>query len=316
MSDAPDLQAGQHAHARIAPHIHRTPIWTCRAIDEQAGAQLFFKCENLQKVGAFKIRGAVNTVFSLSDEQAAAGVVTHSSGNHVAALSLAARLRGIPAYIVMPDNSSPVKQAAVAGYGGRITLSEPGDQARESTAAAVQRDTGATLVHPYNDPRIIAGQGTVAIELLEQVPELDAILAPVGGGGLLSGILTAAKALRPDLPVIGCEPAEADDAYRSWQAGKLIPLESTNTVADGLRTSLGTLTFPIIHRLVDRIVTVSEAQIVAALRMSLERMKLVIEPSSAVPLAAILSGQLEELRGRRLGVVLSGGNLDFSRLPW
>jgi threonine dehydratase len=309
----PDLAAIRAAHDRIRPFVHRTPVLTCAAINDMTGARVFFKCENFQKVGAFKFRGATNAVRSLAEDQAARGVVTHSSGNHAAALALAARQRGIPAYIVMPRNSPAVKKEAVAGYGGRITYCEPTQPAREAACAELVQSTGATLVHPYDDDAVIAGQGTAAVELLEEVPDLDGILTPVGGGGLLSGTLIAAKGIRPAIRVIGCEPALADDAAQSLREGRIVPARSPATIADGLRTSLGQRTFPIIRELVETIALVEEAEIVQALRTILERMKVVVEPSSAVPLAALLNRPLG-LGGKRVGIILSGGNLDVSKL--
>jgi threonine dehydratase len=276
------------------------------------GAQLFFKCENFQKTGAFKFRGACNAVFLLSDKQASRGVVTHSSGNFAAALALAASKRGITARIVMPSNAPQVKVAAVKGYGGIITFCEPTLASRESTAAKVIEETGATFIHPYNDHRIIAGQGTAALELMEEIPDLDFILAPVGGGGLLSGTAIAAKGSNPEIKVIGCEPKNADDAYRSMKAGRIIPSENPNTMADGLRTSLSDKTFPIIQDLVDEILLAAEEEIITAMRHIFERMKIVAEPSAAVPLAVLLSNQLD-VAGKKVGVILSGGNMDFSR---
>jgi threonine dehydratase len=286
---------------------------TCSAINGLVQARVFFKCENFQNVGAFKIRGATNAVQSLSDMAAARGVVTHSSGNHAAALALAAHRRGIPAYIVMPNNAPPNKREAVAGYGGKITFCEPTQAAREAACAELVRSTGATLVHPYDDDAVIAGQGTAALELLEDVPDLDAILAPVGGGGLLSGTLIAAKGVRPDVRVIGCEPALADDAAESLREGRIVPARPPVTIADGLRTSLGQKTFPIIRELVETIALAEESEILSALRLMLERMKVVVEPSSAVPLAVLLNRQLG-LTGKRVGIIVSGGNLDVSRL--
>lgn len=311
----PDLSAIRTAAARIRPYAHRTPVMTCASLDTQVGAQLFLKCENLQKVGAFKFRGAANAVFSLSDTEAARGVVAHSSGNHAQALALAARLRGIPAYIVMPDNAPAVKKAAVAGYGGQITFCAPTLAAREATQAAVVAATGATVVHPYNDVRVIAGQGTATLELLEDVPDLDVILAPVGGGGLLSGTAIAATELSPNIRAIGVEPAGADDATRSLAAGSIIPSLQPQTIADGLLTSLGDLTFPIIRDRVEQIVTVSEEAIVAAMKFIWERAKLIVEPSAAVPIAALWERRID-LSGLRVGVILSGGNVDLGRLPW
>ncbi len=313
MAGAPSLEDIRDAAARIALYARRTPVLTSRTLDEMTGAACFFKCENFQRVGAFKFRGACNAVFSLSE--AGRGVVTHSSGNHAQALALAARLRGIPAYIVMPRNVLAIKQAAVEGYGGHITLCEPTLAAREETTARIQRETGAELVHPYNDYRVIAGQGTAALELCEEIPDLDAVIAPVGGGGLLSGTAIAVAALRPEAAVYGAEPAEADDALRSLRAGRILPSENPKTIADGLLTSLGEKTFPIIQKLVRDIVTVSEDEIVSAMRLVWERMKIVIEPSAAVAVALLLQ-RGAGFSGARIGVILSGGNVDLDRLPW
>jgi len=311
----PDLPTIREAHDRIRPHIHRTPVMTCATLDRLVGARLYFKCENLQKAGAFKSRGAANAVFSLGHQEASRGVVTHSSGNHAAALARAATARGIPAYIVMPSNSAGVKVAAVEGYGGRITFCEPTQDAREAAAAKLLAEAAATMIHPYDDDRIIAGQGTAVVELLEDVPHLDAVIAPVGGGGLLSGTLIAAKALKPDIRVLAGEPHKADDAYRSLQAGHRLPADRFDTIADGLRTSLGDKTFPIISEMVDGILLASEDGIVAAMRLIMERMKLVVETSAAVPLAALLENE-HDLAGRAVGVILSGGNVDLAQLPF
>jgi threonine dehydratase len=313
--EAPGLQEIRAAADRIRPYAHRTPVLTCSSLDAMAGAHLFFKCENLQKVGAFKFRGAANTVFSLSEEEASGGVATHSSGNHAQALALAARLRGISAHIVMPENSPKVKVAAVRGYGARIVFCPPTQGDREQTLERVVAETGATFIHPYNNLGIIAGQATCALELLEQVSDLDVVMAPVGGGGLLSGTALSCHYLHSEVRVIAAEPKGADDAFRSVRDGRIYPSENPQTVADGLRTSLGTLTFPIIRRYVERIVTVEEESIVAAMRHIWERMKILVEPSAAVPLAAILEGGIEA-RGRRIGIILSGGNLDLDTLPW
>jgi threonine dehydratase len=305
------------AAQRIADFAHRTPVDTCGSLDRMAGRQLFFKCEQLQKVGAFKFRGACNAVLQLPDEVARQGVLTHSSGNHAQALALAARMRGIPVHIVMPSDAARVKRRAVEGYGARIVECEPTLAAREKAAEEVRRRTGATFVHPYDREEIIAGQGTVALELLEQVSGLDAIIAPVGGGGLISGICIAAKALDPGIRIFAAEPAGADDAARSKAAGKLVPQTSPRTIADGLLTSLGVLTWPIIRDHVDQVLTVSEDQIVAAMRLSWERAKLLVEPSAAVAVAAALSDGFRNLPGlARVAVVLSGGNVDLERLPW
>jgi threonine dehydratase len=303
------------AARRIRPFIHETPVLTSATIDARCGAEVFFKCENLQKIGAFKARGAHNAVFLLSDREAANGVVTHSSGNHAAALSLAARNRGIPAYVVMPSNAAKPKIESVRRLGGKITFCEPTLAAREATAAAVMKRTGAVLIHPFNDVRIIAGQGTAALELMRAVPRLDAIVAPVGGGGLLAGTAIAVKGMQPRTRVYAAEPKGADDAARSFKAGRLIPLGKAATLADGLRTSLGPLTFPVVRDRVDGVVTVSERAIVDAMRLVWEVLKIVIEPSAAVAVAAVLQRGFP-LKGKRVGVILSGGNVDLDQLPW
>jgi threonine dehydratase len=305
----------REAAARIAPYVHRTPVLTCAAIDELAGAQLFFKCENLQKVGAFKIRGATNTVFSLSDREAAHGVATHSSGNHAAALALAARNRGVRAIVVMPENAPRVKKNAVSGYGAEIVYCAPTLRAREDELARVIEESGAAPVHPYDDYRIIAGQATAAMELLEDVNGLDVMIAPVGGGGLLSGTALATAAISPGTHVYAAEPELADDAKRSLEAGRIIPSTYPDTIADGLRTSLGERNFGIIREHVDDVITVSEVGILRAMRIIWERMKLVVEPSAAVPLGAILGGKMS-VEGKRVGVILSGGNVDLEHLPF
>ena len=303
------------AHQLIKDFIHCTPVMTSTAINSITGAEIFFKCENLQKTGAFKFRGACNAVFSLTDEQAAHGVGTHSSGNHAAALALAARMKGIQAQIVMPSNSPEIKKKAVAGYGGIITYCEPTLQARETTLLKIAEDTGIEIIHPYNNFNVIAGQGTAAKELLEAIPDLDLVMCPVGGGGLLSGTSLSVKALSPSTKVIATEPSGADDAYRSFKAGYIIPSIHPKTIADGLLTSLGEINFVIIIKNVDDIVTVSEESIVQAMRMVWERMKLIIEPSSAVPLAAILENK-EAFSNQRIGIILSGGNVDLGNLPF
>lgn len=315
-----DWKTIKEAHERIRPRIHRTPVLTSKSLDEVAGARLFFKCENLQKTGSFKIRGATNAIFSLSEEEARRGVVTHSSGNHAAAVACAAGWRGIRASIVMPKNAPSVKCRAVESYGGKIAFCEPNVKARSETAAHIQAETGAVLIHPYDDDRIIAGQATAAKELLEELAELEAVLAPVSGGGLLSGTCLGAKGIRPSVRVFGCEPERADDAYRSLTSGKLQALESSDTIADGLRASLAPRTFAILQKLVDGILLVSEEEIVATMKLVWERMKIVIEPSSAVALAPLLrpSGLQElGLAGRtgdarpRIGVIFSGGNVEL-----
>jgi threonine dehydratase len=305
----------QQAAERIEPYAHRTPVLTNDSLDQRVGAQVYLKCENFQKVGAFKFRGACNAVYSLSDGEAARGVCTHSSGNHAQALALAARMRGIPAYIVMPNNAPSVKKNAVAGYGGQITFCEPTLEARESTLDRIRLDAGANVVHPYNDERVIAGQGTAALELLEDVPDLDVIITPVGGGGLLSGTAIAATETKKGIRVIAGEPEMADDAYRSMKAGKIIPSTNPKTLADGLLTSLGTLTFPIIRERVEQIVTVSEQGISESMKFVWERAKIVIEPSAAVAVGALWERKID-LSGLKVGVILSGGNVDLKKLPW
>ncbi len=311
----PDLETIRAAHRRIAEHIHRTPVMTSASLDELTGARLYLKCENLQKTGSFKIRGASNAIFSLSDAEAARGVVTHSSGNHAAAVALAARRRGARAWIVMPSNAPMAKRRAVEAYGGEITDCAPTLPAREIAAEEILKRTGAVLIHPFDDDRIIAGQATAAVELLEAVPDLDFLFAPVSGGGLLSGTAIAAKCLRPAIRVIGCEPRNADDAYRSLAAGKIQPMENPQTIADGLRASLAERTFAILQQRVDEIALVSEEEIVAAMRLVWERMKVVIEPSAAVAVAALLAGK-QSAAGKKVGVILSGGNVDLASLPF
>ncbi|MBK7320155.1 pyridoxal-phosphate dependent enzyme [Candidatus Villigracilis affinis] len=311
----PTLTEIHQAAERIKPYAHRTPVLTNESLNQKVGAQVFLKCENLQKVGAFKFRGACNAVFSLSDEEAMRGVVTHSSGNHAAALALAAKMRGIPAYIVMPSNAPSVKKEAVAGYGGQITFCEPTLAARESTMEGIRQKTGATVVHPYNNEKVIAGQGTAAMELLEDIPDLDVIIVPVGGGGLLSGTSIAAVGIKKGIRIIAGEPEMADDAFRSMQAGKIIPSENPKTIADGLLTSLGDLTFPIIQKNVEQIVTVSEAGIIASMKFIWERAKIIIEPSSAVAIGVLWEKKID-LSGLKVGVIISGGNVDLNKLPW
>jgi threonine dehydratase len=315
MASLPTFDSVQQAARLIEPYVHRTPVLTCSSLDHMANAELYFKCENFQKAGAFKFRGACNAVFSLSGGEASHGVGTHSSGNHGAALALAAKLRGIPAFIVMPENASRVKVAAVSGYGAQIFYCEPTEAGREDRMAEVLDKTNAVFIHPSNDPLVIAGQGTAALELVEAVAPLDVVLAPVGGGGLLSGTALAVQGFSPGTRVIGAEPEGADDAYRSLQAGRIIPSVNPRTVADGLLTSLGDNTFPIIREQVEQIVTVSEEAIIGAMRRVWERMKLVIEPSAAVPVGAVLEGKVD-VSGLRIGVILSGGNVDLDKLPW
>jgi threonine dehydratase len=308
------------AHERIVPRIHRTPVLTSASLNAMAGAELYFKCDNLQKTGSFKIRGATNAIFSLSEAEAAHGVVAPSSGNHAAAVACAAGWRGIPAWIVMPKNAPAVKCRAVEAYGGKITFCEPKVSARAETAARVQAETGAALIHPYDDDRIIAGQATAAKELLEEVSDLDAVLTPVSGGGLLSGTSIAAKTMRPAIKVFGCEPERADDAYRSLSSKVLQSLESSDTMADGLRASLSPRTFAILQKNVDGILLVSEEEIASTMHLVWERMKIVIEPSSAVALAPLLRKEGAAVLGlatggegkrKKIGVIFSGGNVEL-----
>jgi threonine dehydratase len=319
-SSAIDWETIKKAHERIRPRIHRTPVMTSASLDALAGAELFFKCENLQKTGSFKIRGATNAIFSLSEEEAARGVVTHSSGNHAAAVACAAGWRGIAVWIVMPKNAPAVKCRAVEAYGGKITFCEPTVTSRAETAARIQRETGAVMVHPYDDDRIIAGQATAAKELLEEVAGLDAVLTPVSGGGLLSGTCLGAKEQNGTVKVFGCEPERADDAYRSLKSGVLQKLESSETIADGLRASLAPRTFAILRKYVDGVLLVSEEEIIEAMKRIWERMKIVVEPSSAVALAPLLRpngvSELELTKGGekakpRIAVILSGGNVEL-----
>jgi threonine dehydratase len=304
-----------NAAVRIQPYIHRTPVLTCSAIDEIAGANIFFKCENLQKAGAFKTRGAVNAVFSYDGYDIKQGVATHSSGNHAAALARAAQLKHIPAYIVMPENSSKVKVAAVKHYGGRITFCKPTLEAREEKLNEVLSETNAFEIHPYNNYAVIAGQATAALELIEDYKDLDVIIAPVGGGGLLSGTALSAHYFSPLTHVIAAEPSGADDAYQSFYQKRLIPSVNPDTIADGLRTSLGSLTFPIIRRLVSDVVTVNDQATIEAMKLVWERMKIIIEPSSAVALAIVLRHK-HRFEGQRIGIIISGGNVDLMHLPW
>lgn len=311
----PDFTDIRKAHRIIQKYAHRTPVLTSASINKITGGNLYFKCENFQKVGAFKFRGATNAVFSLSEEEAHKGVATHSSGNHAAALALAAKLRGIPAHIVMPENSPVIKKKAVAGYGADITFCKPTLQARESTLKKVVEQTGATEIHPYNNFFVIAGQGTAAKELIEDKGNFDLIITPVGGGGLLGGTAISVKHLLPGCKVIAAEPAGADDAFRSFQAKKFVPSENPKTIANGLLTSLGERNFKIILDKVDDVVTVSEENIVEAMRLIWERMKIIIEPSSAVPLGAVLENKID-IQDKKVGIILSGGNLDLGKLPF
>jgi len=311
----PDLTAIRAAHALIRPYIHRTPVFSCRSLDEVTGAQLYFKCENLQKVGAFKARGACNAVFSLGTDVAHRGVVTHSSGNHGAALAYAARQRGIPAHVVMPESAPKIKVANVRGFGAHVHFCAPSLTARERMCAELGATTGATLVHPYDDHAVIAGQGTAVLELLETEPDLDVVIAPVGGGGLLSGTAIAASGIRPGITVLGAEPAGAADAARSFATGILQAMPHPETIADGLRGALSERTLRALRAHVAAIGTCSEDAIATAMRMTWERMKIIIEPSAAVPLACLLEFSLA-VKGKRVGIILSGGNVDLDRLPW
>lgn len=309
----PDYAAIEQAARRLHSLAHRTPVLTSAYFDRLTGGRLFFKCENFQKVGAFKFRGACNAIAALGPEQGRAGIVTHSSGNHGQAVALAARLNGYPATIVMPANAARVKIEAVRDYGAEVVFCEPTTPAREAAVQRLLAERGGVFIPPYDHPDVIAGQGTAAKELLEDVPDLDLVLAPVGGGGLVSGTAIAVKHLKPDCRVIATEPANADDAARSFHSGRIEPVATTTTIADGLRTSLGELTFACIRRHVDDVVTVSEATIISAMRQVWERMKIIIEPSCAVPLAAILEGAVDA-RNQRVGIILTGGNVDLDGL--
>jgi Threonine dehydratase len=310
-----NLDTIRAAHERIRPYIHRTPVLTNSWLNDACRASLFFKCENFQKVGAFKARGATNAVFALDDETARRGVATHSSGNHGAAVARAAKLRGVAAHIVMPSNSAKVKIRAVESYGAQVVFCEPTEASREIKCAEVINQTGATLIHSFENEHVVGGQGTAAMELLEDVPDLDVITCPVGGGGLLSGTAIAAKSMRSQIKVIAVEPENADDAAQSFCAGRRIVTEKRFTVADGLRTNVGEPNFAIIQRYVDDIVTVSEEAIILAMRTIWETMKIVIEASAAVPFAAIQGSKID-LGGKRIGIILTGGNVDLDALPW
>ncbi len=301
----------------IEPFAHRTPVMTCGAIDALAGREVYFKCENFQKVRAFKFRGACNAVMHLDEPIAARGVVTHSSGNHAQALALSAKLRGIEAHIVMPGTASAIKRAGVEGYGGKVYVCESNDQARQQRADELVAETGGTLIPPFDHPHVIAGQGTATLELLDDVPTLDGIIAPIGGGGLMSGTCIAGRGIESNIRLFGCEPTGADDAARSLAAGELIPQTNPNTICDGLLTSMGELTWSIIRDHVEAIFTVSDEQVIEAMRLVMQRMKIVIEPSAAVAVAAVLSDQFKSLAGlSRVGVIISGGNVDLDHLPW
>jgi threonine dehydratase len=315
MSQIPTIQDIELAYERIKSHVDHTPVFMSSSINRMIGCEIYFKCENLQKGGAFKFRGATNAIRSLTEEEAKRGVATHSSGNHAAAIALAARQHGISSYVVMPRTAPQVKKKAVETFGAEIVYCEPTLQAREDSIKEVVRRTNAVFIHPYNDLRIICGQATACLELVHEVKNLDMIIAPVSGGGLLSGTALYAAYMSPNIKVIGAEPEGADDAFQSFKAGKIIPMTDPNTIADGLRASLGTLTFPIIKKYVDRIITTPDEQIIQAMRLIWERMKLIVEPSAAVPLA-ILFQNLAFTRNKKIGIILSGGNVDFDNLPW
>lgn len=311
----PNLQTLKEAASRIAPYVHRTPVLTSQSLDQISGANLFFKCENFQKVGAFKMRGATNAVLSLPEAERQKGVATHSSGNHAQAVALAAKLNGIKAWIVMPETAPEVKRKAVLGYGAEVIMCAPTLQAREDTLAKVVAETGANFIHPYNDYHVIAGQASAAIELMGEINDLDIIMTPVGGGGLLSGTALAVHELAPQINVIAGEPKGANDAWQSFNSGTLVPSVKPNTIADGLLTSLGPKTFGIIRKHVKDIITVDDDEIRAAMCLIWERMKIIVEPSSAVPFATLLQ-QKARFNGKKVGIILSGGNVDLGKLPF
>jgi len=305
------------AAERIRGVGHRTPILTSKTLDRLAGRKLFFKCENFQKVGAFKFRGGWNAISMLSDKDAEKGVCTHSSGNHAQAVAYAALKRGIPAYIVMPNNSPGVKLEAVKGYGANITLCEPTSKARQTTLEKISEKTGAEVIHPFNNPNVIAGQGTAALEMIEDLGNLDAIIAPIGGGGLMSGTCITTRSLLPNTKLFGAEPKGADDAYRSLKEGKMLPQESPNTICDGLLTGLGENTWNILKDHLNAIYTVSDDEVIKAMKLIWERMKIIIEPSCATPVAAVMSPEFKELKGiEKVGIILTGGNIDLSKIPF
>jgi threonine dehydratase len=311
----PTLEDMLVAHERIKPHVHRTPVLTSSFLNDLTGAELFYKCENFQKAGAFKVRGASNAVFGLDEETAKSGVATHSSGNHALSLSYAAGRRGIPCYVVMPRTAPQAKKDAVRGYGGIITECEPSTSSREAVFAQVEEETGAEFVHPYNDPRVIAGQGTCSKELMEQTDGLDMVIAPIGGGGMVSGTCLTLSNLAPGVKIFAAEPEQADDAARSLRAGHIIADDAPKTVADGLKVPLKDLTWHFVSNYVSDVLTASEQEIVEAMRLTWARMKIVMEPSSAVPLATILKNK-HIFAGKRVGVIITGGNVDLNKLPW
>ena len=311
----PSFQDMLDAHERIKPHIHRTPVLTSSYFNDLVGAELFFKCENFQKAGAFKVRGASNAVFGLSDDMAERGVATHSSGNHALSLSYAAGRRGIPCHVVMPRTAPEAKKAAVRGYGGIITECEPSTTSREAVFAEVQAKTAAEFVHPYNDPRVIAGQGTCSREFMEQTGGVDMMVAPIGGGGMISGTCLTLSNMAPEVEIIASEPEQADDAYRSFKAGHIIADDAPQTIADGLKVPLKELTWHFVSNHVTDILTASEQEIIDAMKLTWQRMKIVMEPSCAVPLATILKNK-DRFKGKRVGVIITGGNVDLAKLPW
>ncbi|MCD9644681.1 hypothetical protein HAX54_033092 [Datura stramonium] len=315
---AADISSIRQAQVRIEPFAHKTPVLTSETLNSIAGRKLYFKCECFQKGGAFKFRGACNAIYSLDDDKAAKGVVTHSSGNHAAALALAAKLRGIPAYIVIPKNAPKCKVENVKRYGGQVIWSEPLMQSREDTANKVLQDTGAVLIHPYNDGRIISGQGTISLELLEQASEIDTLIVPISGGGLISGVALAAKAINPAIRILAAEPMGADDAFQSKSNGRITMLSEVNTIADGLQAFLGDLTWPIVRDLVDEVIVVDDKEIIQAMRLCYEILKIAVEPSGAIGLAAVLSDSFQKNPAysecNHIGIVLSGGNVDLGVL--
>jgi threonine dehydratase len=311
----PSLNDIRAAHSRIRPYIHITPVMSSKQLNKLFGCELYFKCENFQKVGAFKFRGATNAILSLPEDQRNKGVVTHSSGNHAAALSLAAHMNGIKAYIVMPETAPEVKKRAVAGYGAEITWCKPTLQAREENAGRIISETGATLIHPYDNFNVICGQGTATLELLDEISDLEIVVAPIGGGGLMSGTSTTVKSLNNEIKVIGAEPLNANDAWKSFTTGILTPSVNPKTIADGLLTSLSELTFAIVRKNVDNIFTVKEESIIESMLLIWERMKIIVEPSSATVLA-VIKENAELFRGKRIGLIISGGNVDFRNLPF
>jgi threonine dehydratase len=315
MNEIPTYSDIEEAVKRIRGFAHKTPVLQSSYFSQLTGSELFFKCENYQKVGAFKFRGAFNAISKLSKEDGEKGIITHSSGNHAQAVALASKKNGYKATIVMPENAPKVKVNAVRGYGAEIVFCESTIESRQETTDQIISKTGATFIHPYNNANVIAGQGTAAKELLEEVPDLDIIIAPIGGGGLMSGTAIASKAIKPNILVLGAEPKLADDAYRSFHAGSIQPVLRTDTIADGLRTSLGSLTFQIIQEKVDDIITVSEESIIRDMRRVWERMKIIIEPSCAVPVSALLDGGID-ISGKKVGIILTGGNVDLDNLPW